>query len=60
MQIQSLLAAKQNQVIEAESQITQLQNELKDLQKSPRAQSREIRQVLGYLAPDEIVFEFEH
>lgn len=53
----SLKEARQN-IVDIENR-TLLQNQtIHQLETNPVAQEREIRKVLGYLASDEIVFEF--
>jgi hypothetical protein len=53
-----LLRAKQARVAEIEEAVLTLQNESLLLEKSGIAQQREIRRVLGYAAPDEMIFDF--
>lgn len=56
--LRNLLSAKQLQVTQLEKEIEQLESERKLLEKSSIAQEREIRRVLGYAAPDELIFDF--
>lgn len=49
---------KDAQIAELESEIEQLGRDAERLEKSRVAQEREIRRVLGYAAPDEIIFDF--
>ena len=58
VRLQSLLSAKQTEVARLQADTQQLRQESENLQKNPAAQEREIRRVLGYAAPDELIFDF--
>ncbi|MGK5083152.1 septum formation initiator family protein [Bdellovibrionota bacterium FG-1] len=58
IRLQSLLKSKQAQVELVRQEIKRLQSEASLLEKSKVIQQREIRRVLGYAAPDEIIFDF--
>ena len=58
VRLSSLLDAKQDQIAKLEAEIERLETERARLHKSPLAQEREIRRVLGYAAQDEIIFDF--
>lgn len=49
---------KRQEIVEVESDSELLKETAKQLQSNPAAQEREIRRVLGYLGPNEVVFEF--
>jgi cell division protein FtsB len=53
-----LLSAKQDQVDELQETIHRLETESVLLEKNRLVQQREIRRVLGYAAPDELIFDF--
>ena len=54
----SLLDSKHDQQEALQDELRKLQNEAVQLEKSKIAQQREIRRVLGYAAPDELIFDF--
>lgn len=56
--IHGLVLKKQARLAEVEAVVMRLSTEQVRLEKSPVAQRREVRRVLGYLAPDEILFDF--
>ncbi len=56
--ISRLASARHETVAQIETRIMELSSEQTRLEKSPVAQRREIRRVLGYLASDEILFDF--
>jgi len=58
LRLRSLLAEKQAKAMHLESEITQLELDRERLDKSKVAQEHEVRKVLGYAAPDEIIFDF--
>lgn len=58
LQVRSVLRTKQAQIEELQNQIVKLEGEAVALEKSTIVQHREIRRVLGYAAPDEIIFDF--
>ena len=58
IRLNSLLDAKQTQIHGLEVQIAHMESEEGRLEKSRAEQEREIRKVLGYIASDEIVFDF--
>ena len=58
IRLHSLLSAKQAELVQVQFDIDSLQSQAENLQKSPMAQEREIRRVLGYAAPDELIFDF--
>ena len=58
LRLHSLLTEKQKELSVIRSDLSHLQADAELLEKSSVAQHREIRRVLGYAAPDEIVFDF--
>jgi cell division protein FtsB len=58
IRLRRLLDAKQAQMAKLEETVLELQSEAETLEKNKLAQQREIRRVLGYVASDEIVFDF--
>jgi cell division protein FtsB len=58
IRIQNLLHSKNAQLEKIQTHINELQAEADAIEKSPVAQQREIRRILGYAAADEIIFEF--
>lgn len=58
VRLNSLLAAKKQQVAHAQEELQKLQKEATRLEVSRVAQEKEIRKVLGYAASDEIIFDF--
>lgn len=57
--LEELYHSKQAEQERLEYELARLQKEIVDMEKDPEAQRREIRRILGYVAPDEVVFEFE-
>lgn len=58
VRLKSLLESKRAQVTKLQADLHKLQAESSMLEHSKVAQQREIRRVLGYTAPDEIIFDF--
>jgi cell division protein FtsB len=58
VRLKDLLAAKQAQVERIQNQVHGLEEEQARLETSRVLQQREIRRVLGYAAPDEMIFDF--
>jgi hypothetical protein len=58
MQLQRILNHKQHQIDAAENQLIALQEDSMRLEKNSLTQEREIRRVLGYAAPNELIFDF--
>jgi hypothetical protein len=58
MQLQRILNHKQKQIDAAENQLIALQEDSMRLEKNTLTQEREIRRVLGYAAPNELIFDF--
>lgn len=58
VRLRALHESKASQALELEHEIERLTAESERLEKSRVAQEREIRRVLGYAAPDEIIFDF--
>jgi hypothetical protein len=58
VQLQRILNNKLTQIDVAENQLIALQEESTRLEKNPLTQEREIRRVLGYAAPSELIFDF--
>ncbi|OFZ72125.1 MAG: hypothetical protein A3K03_12585 [Bdellovibrionales bacterium RIFOXYD1_FULL_44_7] len=58
LRLKSLLDTKQMQLSAIEAEISRLDGEVVGLEKNRFVQEREVRRVLGYAAPDEIVFDF--
>ncbi len=58
IRLKSLLAAKDGQVKQIETEIQRLEHEASLLEKNRVIQHREIRKVLGYAAANEIIFDF--
>ncbi len=56
--ISRLARTRHETVAQIETRIMELSSEQTRLERSPVAQRREIRRVLGYLASDEILFDF--
>ena len=56
--LHSLLDLKQDQLGQLRGEIGRLESDAVLLEKSKITQQREIRRVLGYAAPDEIIFDF--
>lgn len=60
IRLKSLLETKQLQVTKLQDELKRLQTEAVQLEKSKVVQQREIRRVLGYAAPEEIIFDFNN
>ena len=58
IRLQNLLHAKVARLDKIQTQLTVLQAQSRGLEKNPIVQQREIRRVLGYAAPDELIFDF--
>lgn len=58
LRLQKLLDSKQAQISQVQADINRLQQEALGLEKNKFLQQREIRRVLGYASPDEIIFDF--
>ncbi len=58
LRLKHLADEKKTQTTQAENELIRLQEQSVGLEKSHVAQQREIRRVLGYIAPGEIVFDF--
>ncbi|MCM2323868.1 MAG: septum formation initiator family protein [Oligoflexia bacterium] len=58
IRLNSLLTAKQKEVAGLQEQIARLHGEAELLEKSRVVQLREIRRVLGYAGPGELIFDF--
>jgi cell division protein FtsB len=58
LRLNSILDAKQEQINRSENELLALQNDAELLEKNHIVQQREIRKVLGYAAPDELIFDF--
>ena len=58
VRIHRLLDMKKDRLATAEADLEHLRNDQKNLEKNPFVQEREIRRVLGYVASDEMVFDF--
>jgi hypothetical protein len=57
-QLQRILSSKQTEIDSAENDLIALQDESTRLEKSKLTQEREIRRVLGYASPNELIFDF--
>ncbi len=58
VRLHALLDDKQREVEEIEAEIQRFEKDRERLEKNRVAQEREVRKVLGYAAPDEIIFDF--
>ena len=58
VRLNNLHRIKQTSLSRLQEGLHQLQTEVADLETNRFAQQREIRRVLGYAAPDEIIFDF--
>lgn len=58
IRLQNLLHSKSARLDSLQAQLTELQAQARGLEKSAAVQQREIRRVLGYAAPDELIFDF--
>lgn len=56
--LESLLSQRQAKLVEIENQVLALSSDQVRLERSSVAQQREIRRVLGYVRPDELIFDF--
>lgn len=56
--LESLLSQKHSRLAEIENEVLALSSEQVRLERSGATQQREIRRVLGYVRPDEIIFDF--
>jgi len=56
--LKSYLSTQQALVVEAENQLIALSAEQVRLERSGATQQQEIRRVLGYVRPDEVIFDF--
>ncbi|HLD99989.1 MAG TPA: hypothetical protein VJB59_07015 [Bdellovibrionota bacterium] len=58
VRLRNLLDTRKNQAEDLRTLLRRLETESQQLEKSKVVQQREIRRVLGYAAPDEIIFDF--
>jgi cell division protein FtsB len=58
LRLQNLLHSKTGKLQNYQTQLAQIRSEASLLENSPVVQQREIRRVLGYVASDEIIFDF--
>jgi cell division protein FtsB len=58
VRLKNLLENKKTQLALIQKEFQKLQLESTQLETNPYAQIKEIRRVLGYAAPDEIIFDF--
>lgn len=58
LNIRNEIELKKNELKKIEDEIASLENQSIKLEKSKISQEKEIRRVLGYLASDEIIFDF--
>lgn len=58
LRLNSIYDAKQEEINQKENELIALQNGADLLEKNHIIQQREIRRVLGYAAPDELIFDF--
>jgi cell division protein FtsB len=58
IRLRSMLSSKNTELTDLEGQIRKLDGERHRLEESTAHQEREIRRVLGYAAPGEIIFDF--
>ncbi|MCM0605676.1 MAG: septum formation initiator family protein [Xanthomonadaceae bacterium] len=58
MRLRSLLNQKRQKIAELDGRHEYLSLEVERLEKSAAHQEREIRKVLGYVAPGELIFDF--
>ncbi len=58
MQLASLLNDRQAEISALRQELDALAAEERALRTNPRHQQREIRRVLGFTAPDEVIFDF--
>lgn len=57
--LRELLNTKQGQLGELRGHVRRLESQIQLLEKHRTTQVREVRRVLGYAAPEELVFEFD-
>ncbi len=60
LRLRHILNTKQALVSQREDELIQLQQQIAQLEKSRVAQQFEIRRVLGYAAPNELIFDFSN
>jgi cell division protein FtsB len=58
IRLDNLLVSKRTQIAQLQDDIRRLNSEAVQLEKNPLVQMREIRRVLGYAGPGEIIFDF--
>ena len=58
LRLNSFLNSRKVQLTRLQETVQNLQTDAEQLEKSKTAQQREIRRVLGYASPDEIIFDF--
>ena len=58
VRLKNLLESKKAQLTLAQQELQKLEMETSELERNPQAQVREIRRVLGYARPDELIFDF--
>ena len=58
LRLRKLLETKRERLAQSEKQLSQLRTEAEQLDKNSFTQEREVRRILGYAAPDEIIFDF--
>ncbi|MGZ3689583.1 MAG: hypothetical protein ACXVBW_14870, partial [Bdellovibrionota bacterium] len=56
--LRSLLSSKKLEIERIQNDVDRLQSEAELFSQSRTVQQREIRRVLGYAAPDELIFDF--
>ena len=57
--LNQLYDLKRTELNALEADLQHLQTEISRIEKDPDTQKKEIRRILGYVAADELVFEFE-
>jgi len=60
IELQRLLQTQKKNWNQIQAEIIQLESEIQDFKSNPFTQQREIRKVLGYIAQDEIIFDFSN
>jgi hypothetical protein len=58
VRLENLLHSRSARMDQIQNHISEIQSESVGLEKNPITQQREIRRVLGYAAPDELIFDF--
>ncbi len=58
IRLKILLETKSQQLFQAKEKLRELHAEVQQLEHNRFTQEREIRRVLGYTAPDEMIFDF--